>query len=187
MVVNRWPRRSTGCHAARLTEACCYPSLAAEHRAPPAGRRRKSRSPCGLPFVVLVRPRPRRSGILAILPAGTLGGLDLPATERVGLEDPLAHEYGFDVRPAGPSLPRVILGLIVFCHRPSTFHLRFFIRRYSPGDACEACPAQPRVARTPHTDVVSSFLQLTHYRALCDACVAQGPVPLPTDVFPAQV
>jgi len=59
-----------------------------------------------------------RSRILAILMAGSHGGLDLPADHRLGLEDLLPLESGLDVRLPRARLPRLIFGLIMFCHKP---------------------------------------------------------------------
>jgi hypothetical protein len=50
--------------------------------------------------------------------AATLRGLDLAAGERLSLEDLLAFESGLDVWLPRAYLPRLILGLILFCHKP---------------------------------------------------------------------
>ena len=50
--------------------------------------------------------------------ARSLRGLDLTANERLGLEDLLTLESGLDVRLPRARVPRLIFGLIMFCHKP---------------------------------------------------------------------
>src|SRR5208282_794722 len=115
MVVNRRPHGSAAYRAARLTEACCSPSRAAEPRALRAGNPRLSRNRSDRVAVAAIWPPGRRSGIFHMPCARPLSGR-LRACEGHGLEHPLAAKCRLRIVLARLSFAHLLFGMILFVH-----------------------------------------------------------------------